>query len=279
MVVRFYLTEFDKNYFLGVLKDFYKFMDGKTETEATDLAEVAYENLIYGNGLDEVPFDETITDFAERVRLVTRGYYMAAKNIRGKYKIDTPISGPRTRKPKTAPQIPASPTPNVASVTSYKEEYEKDVKQIKDNLLTEYPSLRRKDLVQSVDNYCKLQVEINQVLNSGAVLHEAKSIKDLIDSQLRLGSYLGIDEEAKAKAKANEDKQSIAALSQQFQRTVDEFPELMNRMRYKELRMLIQKLERQELSKKLFELPAYAGMSIDEARQFVCEHEAEYEGI
>ena len=62
-----------------------------------------------------------------------------------------------------------------------------------------------------------------------------------------------------------------------FQRSLDNFPKIKDRQKYKELRMLIEKYERNELSSIIFALSDYAGMSVDEARNFVRQREAEYE--
>jgi len=152
------------------------------------------------------------------------------------------------------------------------------VNKIRNNLLSEYPSLDRKDLEESIENYCRLIVKVNDLM-SGDMSSNNVAIKNLTETMIKLGGFLGIDEEKKARQKALEDKQSVASLSATFQQTIDEYPAIMDRMRYEEIRILLEKFDANSLgiSKELFESPAYAGMDIMKAREFVRERESKYE--
>ena len=264
--IEYHIKDRDAKRFVKTLIDYYRFYKSKSETESKALASSGYSNLIKGNDLDGNPItNPNLQHFDEVLSVVTNGYYTPSQTTRLRYKKGVK---PKGRPKKNAVQVASGSSMDDAKT-------QEKVDRIRKNLLTEYPTLDRKDLEDSIDNYCKLIVRINELMSAGS--DETIAIKNLTDTQIKLGSFLGIDESAKAKQRQLEDRQSIASLSMKFQRTIDEFPVLMDRMRYKELRLLIEKYDRQELSRELFENPAYAGMSVENARRFIAEREAEYE--
>lgn len=267
----FFISEDDKNFFLNVLTDFYRFTQGKTETEAKDLADTSYHNLIRGLDLAGNSLDnENLIYLDDILSVQTDKYYFPTETDRHRYKKNEKKS--RKRGSPKGKKSDSLSEPNQPLSDSDEEKVEK----IKEILLSEYPSLKRGDLKEDVGTYCRLKVEIHKLL-SGNVAASSMSIKNLVSTQISLGSSLGIDEGAKAKQKESEDKQSVAALSLEFQKTIDDFPEIRKRLKYKEIRILLEKVERQEISKILFSLPEYAGLSIEEARIFIKENEVEYE--
>ena len=94
-----------------------------------------------------------------------------------------------------------------------------------------------------------------------------------------IGGCMCIDEWKKAAKKALEANQSVASLSAQYQETIDVYPEIVDRLRYQEIRILLEKYESNSvgISRELFESTAYAAMSVDKARVFIAEREAKYE--
>ena len=105
----------------------------------------------------------------------------------------------------------------------------------------------------------------------------SRELKELTDIVIKLGGYLGIDEGEKKKEKDARNRQSIADMSTYFQDTLEEMPELKDRWKYMELVMLLNKLDRQELTKVLFESGDYAGMKVEDARIFVSERRSKYD--
>lgn len=263
----YYIRDNDAVRFVKVLEDYYRYYCDNTETAAKELAKVGYNNLISGNDLDGKPVtNSNLVYFDELLSIVTHNYYTPSQTSRNRYKKNARPKTGRPKKPQTSEPI--------------FEDADKDTKakitKIKENLLTEYPTLNRVDLEESIDNYCKLIVKINDLMSTSVVENNV-AIKNLTDTQIKLGNFLGIDEGQKAKQKAIEDKQSVASLSVKFQDTLNEFPQIMDRMRYKEIRILLEKFDRGELSRGLFENPSYAGIPIQEAREFVKEREKHYE--
>jgi len=258
-----------------VIKDYYTFVVGLDENSAIERAKVALENII--NGFD---FDGNITTFTsdffdDRLEFLTKGYYVAIQSTKGRYKCGPKKSGSYSKKKKM------DATSNDDSIAIEKllvdEDYN-EIEKIKQNLLLAYPSLSRKDLDNSITNYCKLSVLIKKLVDGNAVTHNI-ALKNLMDTYIKLGNHLGIDEGDKSRVKDQEDRQSIAALSIRFQQSLTEMPELIKRMRYKEIRILLSKYDRQEISKELFAHYSYAGMPVEEAREFVRQMEPIYDPI
>jgi len=250
---------------LGVLVDYYKFYDGKTAAEAKSLGAVGLEHIIFGNDLDGNPFtNSNISYLDDVIASVTSGYYTPpqAKRHRCKRGVKPKTSGPKRSKKIITVELTSDD--------------KKDIERIKENLVEAYPAMaERKDLQDHIENYCTLTVKIKHML--AATQMDSTTLKNLNDVLVKLGSYLGIDESLKAKQKNLKDKASIADLSMDFQQTLEELPEIMTRFRYKELRILLEKYDRQELSRELFELHAFANMTPNEARNWIAEREAKYE--
>jgi len=273
--IQYFILEQDKSRYIKVIYEYFRFFCTKPEEEAKELAEEGYENAIRHQNFDgEKVVNTNLTFFDDLLNVLTEKFYSPSTINRNKYPIGVKkVKGAKRGKGKKANNItPTDPVDAQKAVAEQAVAFER----IKKNLLSEYPSLDRKDLQESVDNYCKLQIQIHSVLALN-VLDSSTTVKNLIDAQIKLGGHLGIDESAKAKQKELEDRQSIAALALQYQKTVDNFPEIRKRMRYKELRMLVNKYDRNEISAELFELPSYAGCTILVAKEFVKENEAEFE--
>jgi hypothetical protein len=261
--VLFYVGEDDANKFKDILKQYWQYLRKKSATEAADLAESSYENLISGKDLVGNYIDHNkLTYFDVFLSEQTDYFYTPTDAQRERFK-----KGDKPKKKKSR-----------GTSTELEDDDIKKVAKIRENLLSAYPSLERKDLEESIENYCRLIVKINKLMINDAIGNNV-AIKNLTETMIKLGAFLGIDEEKKAKQKALEDKQSIASLSSKFQKTIDEYPHIMDRMRYEEIRILLEKLDSQSLgiSKELFESPAYAGMTVNKAREFVKEREARYE--
>lgn len=263
--VVFHIEEKDELRVKVILKKFFQYMKQKTESEADDLSGSTYNYLIRGLDLDGKPInDSNLQHFDELVQNQTQGFYTPNTTQRFKYKRGSKLKAKTKRK-------------NGGMVSDEKDSQIREAR-IKKNLLFEYPFLDRKDLQESIENYCKLIVKIN-VLMSGNITENNVAIKNLTETMIKLGGFLGIDESKKAALKAIEDKQSIASLSMEFQNTIDKYPALIDRMKYQELRILLEKYDSQSLgiSKELFESTAYAAMSVEKAREFILEREAQYE--
>ncbi len=267
----FFISEDDKNFFLNVLTDFYRFVMGRAETEAKDLADTGYHNLIRGLDLEGNSLNnENLIYLDDILSIQTEKYYFPTETNRHRYKKNEKKNS--KKKPGKGKKTDSPP----GTTQALSDEDNDKVDKIKEILLYEYPSLKRGDLKEDVGTYCRLKVEINKLLSQN-VAASSMAIKNLVATQISLGNSLGIDEGAKAKQKESEDRQSVAALSLEFQKTLDDFPEIRKRLKYKEVRVLLEKVERQEISKILFSLPEYAGLTIDEARIFIKENESEYE--
>jgi len=262
----FFINDKDRKKYLKILVDYFKFYHQKVDTEAALLAEKAFDNLVYGLDLDGEPVPDNIKYFDNTLSIVTKKFYTPSD--RDKYRYERGVN--------KLSKIAHKRAQKVVTITS--EDDGTKLSQIKSNLLKEYPVLQRKDLQESVDNYCKLIVQINKLMG-GNILANNVAIKNLVSSQIALGKALGIDEEEKSKQASIDDRQSIAALSLQFQETLDKFPTMIDRWKYEELRILLDKYDRQELSRQLFELNSYADMSVEDARHFVKSREAEYESL
>lgn len=264
--VVFHIEEKDKIRFEGILRKFFQYMKQKTESEAIDLSISVYNYLIRGLDLDGKPInDPNFQHFDEIIQDQTKYFYSPNATQRIKYKRGSKL---KVKKKKNGER---------EALAEEREAKARELK-IKKNLLFEYPSLDRKDLEESIENYCKLIVKVN-ILMSGNITENNVAIKNLTETMIKLGSFLGINEGKKAEQKALQDRQSIASLSVEFQRTIDKYPEIVDRMKYQELRILLEKYDNQSLgiSKELFESTAYAAMSVQQARDFINEREAKYE--
>ena len=260
----FNIDERDRKFFVSTLVDYYKMNKGYVNTKAKNAANKAYQNLICGKDLSgDVLNNSNLKAFDDILSFVTESFYIPASSNRKRYEIGAQLNKPI--KAKVQRNQPVAPP----------EGNESEVLKIKNKLLSEYPNfVGRADLDMVLDNYAAIIVATKAASSSSAnMIADANAVKNLNETLIRLGKYLGIDESEKAKQKSAEDRQSVAALSLQFQETVDQFPEIMDKFRYEELKILLQKYDRQELSKALFELPYYAGMSIAEAREFVSAEE------
>ncbi len=265
-LVYYILATQEQNKYRQVLTEYFKYVKGIPEDKLVETADKAYDNLIHNLDLsgNEVT-NPNINYFDDLLSTVTNGFYKPIDSNRFKHE-----KGVKVRRRK----VTKEGEPIASTELSSKET--DAITRIKENLLTEYPNLNRKDLQESINNYCTLMVQVNKLTNSDVVKNNI-AIKNLTDTLIKLGSFLGIDETQKAKQKAMDDQQSVASLSLQFQTTLDQFPQIVKRMKYKELRILLEKYDRQELSKALFESESYAGMSVNEAREFVKTLEVEYE--
>jgi hypothetical protein len=266
--ILFFIHDEEEKRFQAILQKYWRFFRKKTQSEARDLAVSSYNNLIRGLDLVGNLLDENkLTCFDALLSEQTSHFYTPADEHRNRFK-----KGIRPKKKKK--RLNGRNT-NANGLT---EQDQDKVKRIRDNLISEYPFLDRKDLEESIENYCKLIVKINNLM-SGNIVESNVAIKNLTETMIKLGGFLGIDEEKKAKQKALEDKQSVASLSVQFQQTVDNYPAIIDRMRYEEIRILLEKFDSNSLgiSKELFESPAYAGMDLTTAREFIKERETRYE--
>jgi len=266
--VLFFIDETESEKFRAVLEKYWKFFRRKTATEAKDLAESSYNNLIRGMDLVGNILDPSeLAFFDDLLSRQTDHFYTPTDAHRKRFKKGVRLKKGRAKRGTTA---------NGSDGLSDDDRVKLD--RIRGNLVSEYPFLDRRDLEESIENYCKLIVKINNVM-AGDIVANNVAIKNLTDTMIRLGGFLGIDEEKKAKQKALEDKQSVASLSAQFQQTLDNYPALMDRMRYEEIRILLEKFDSNSLgiSKELFESPAYAAMQLIDAREFVKERESRYE--
>lgn len=257
------VTQVDSNRLLIVLKAYYQFY-GDGSCDPAELASEAFDNLIRGRNLEGGPPGNISPYLDERINELTKYFYTPSPENRKKYKLG--VTSKKTR--KTELSI-ADPNNNRSALDENK------VNQIKDNLVSEYPHLKRKDLSTAVDNYAKLQVKLSTMLDASSGNTET-NIKNIIEAMTKLGNYLGIDESAKQKQKSLEDRQSIAALSMQFQDTISEYPEIIDRLRFEELMIMLEKYERKELDREMFQIQSYAGITIEEAYNFVNQRKEQY---
>lgn len=253
----FKISVADKKVFVQVLEQFFTIYKKLSIEEAEKRAEEAYNNLVRGLTLSGDLWAGEEKTFAERLNISTEGFYVPSELMKVKYK------QPKKKSKKSGP------------VPTQELEQQQAIK-MKLNLFKEYPTLNRRDLLETVDNYCLLSVKIKNLLNTQAEENHTM-IKNLVEAQLKIGQYLGINESKKQELKESENRASVASLSQQFQSTIEEFPELMTRFKYEEIRVLLHKYERGELTRALFQLPSYAGMTIEEAYEFVKRYKDKYE--
>jgi len=262
----FVLSPQDEKRYKKVLEEFYKFYHSKPANEAEVLAVQGLNNLV--NGLDLTGKKYILKKnlyFDEILSKSVREYWLPDENEKYRY----PIQNDPLKRRKRGKKISTIKV----EIRDEKDEKEK-VKNIVSNLLKAYPNLDRADLRSSINTYARLSVGIDRELDNPNA--SSRIVKEKIESQVKLGAFLGIDEGLKAKQKADEDRQSIAALAVQFTETIDAMPELLDSFKYTELMIFLEKYNRQELSKELFMLPSYAGMSIDDARIFVEKRHDKY---
>lgn len=255
----FKITDAQKSKYESAIKEYLIFYKHLPEAEAIRLSRVYLSNIMEGNGFDGNAFLEPrLKSLAERVAYETNNYYMVKSE---KEKRDTKIY-PQP-KPKNSNDLQVD---------------RNEVELIKKNLVSEFPFLdKRGDLADTVDNYCQLSLQIKVALQDTGD-KQSTTVKNLIDAQIRLGQYLGISEADRQKEKAKESKSSIGDLALQFENTIDEYPEIIEACKYKEIKMFLNKLERQELSKELFETNIYVGMPVAAARKWVEDNKERFDG-
>lgn len=258
----FGITPEDEQKYRKALFEYFTTYKGLLGEKAKEQADAAYDNLISGKDIEGNL--SNVEYFDDALSVATERFYIPTLSYRVKYKKN---SKPKTKKPKASTDL------DEADIAKQREQVER----IKANLLAEYPTINRRDLLESVENYCTLQVLCQNLLAKGKISENHLAIKNITQTMVQLGAYLGIDEGAKAKQKSAEDMQSIADLAQKFAQTLKELPELYDRMKYKEIRICLEKYDRHEISKEIFESYMWAGMSVENARQFIKERENKYE--
>lgn len=256
----FKVAKSDNEKYKKILSDYLIFIKHMNAEQSQNIAYQYIENIIEGKGFNGEEFSKpTIKSFAERIEYETNGFYTPTTAEKAKIKIGK------------------NKTRNTKNEDKAIEINELDV--FKAQLKQEYPFLDgRPDLEDSLSNYCKLSVQVKKALE---IDHDKQStsVKNLIEAQIKLGTYLGISESERQKAKAKESKSSVGDLALQFELTIDEYPELMEMFQYQELRILLNKFERKEISRELFETVGYAGMKIEQAYKFVNENKTKYDRI
>lgn len=267
-----------KEKFTFVLKDYFYRVNGYSEVEAYQKAKESMDFLLEGLDLDgnTYKYNED-TSFASRIERVTEKFYKATETEKRRLKIKNyhktikqsdKINGYIDKKN----QKREVPIEERKTVTSDKV----DAAKIKKQLYKEFPFLNnRKDLEETLDNYCILSVKVKNLLSSAKFSNVA--VKNLIETQIKLGQYLGISESERQKQKIVESKDNIASLSLQYQQTIEELPNLVEELSYFEIRILLKKYERKELTRDIFKLDSYAGMYPEEAYMLVNKLKKKYE--
>ncbi len=251
------IKEKDKEKYLTTLKEYFKYYRHLTEEESLKQAQDGYNNLINGLDLAGDPL-EGVNYFDDRLAKVTSDYWSPNNFQKGRYKLETPK---RNVKKKTK------------TVNKVDKVDNKEVEKMKRTLLNEYPFLaNRRDLEDTIDNYCGLSLKTKKLLNSDSEEKQSMGIKSLVDAQINLGKYLGIAESDRQKQKTLEDRDNIASLSLQFQETIETYPEIQMMFKFFELKMLLKKFERNEISRALFQLDSYAGLTVEEGYAYVQQH-------
>jgi len=256
----FGISKADVSKYKTIAFEYYSIYKGKDSEEAKRLGDALFKKIISGKTLKDKKLAK-FEHFDEILSELTEHYYIPTTSYRYKY----PANGSKSK----------GVTTEKAELTA--EEQRELVEAKKADLLSEYPALARRDLGDIVDNYCTLHIQLKHLLSKRRISENALAVKNITHTLVQLGSFLGIDEGAKAKQKDAEDLQSIASLSVKFQQTLKDYPEIHKRMLYKELRICLEKYERSEISREIFESRSWAGMTVSAAREFVAEHEAEYE--
>lgn len=251
----FSISKRDQKEYIEIIKDYLVCIESQDPKKAVENSLLLYNNIIYGMDFFGALFpDASVEHFDERLRYCTKDFYIPPDTRLKKYKIKKPanVSGER----------------NGAS-------NEKEIQKIRKDLIENYPFLQnRADLQDSIDNYCFLCVMIKDSLKSGDA--QSVQIKNLVDAQIRLGTYLGIHEGKRQELRLAESKDNIASLVLQFENTFDDYPELREKFKYYELRLLLQKYDRGEISPKMFSCEDYAGVPVEEAKDFVSKLKTKY---
>ena len=256
--------------YIKILKDYLSLIKGIPEVLLHEQAVKAFDNLVAGMDFDGNEYKFKSNYFDERIEELTEGYYVAQQSTKTRFKLST-------RTPRTRSRTKNNDSDTISVEKLLVEEDYDEIEKIKQYLLSAYPALSRKDLNTSVTNYCKLSVLIKKLIDGNAVKDNV-ALKNMTDTYIKLGTFLGINEGEKSKLKDQEDKQSIASLSVRFQQTLANMPEIVERFRYKEIRILLEKYERQEISRELFSHSSYANMTVEEARDFIEKMEPLYDG-
>lgn len=256
------VTKTDKERYVKAIREYLLFVKQVSTGQATNDAEIGFENIVMGMDLVGNKFPKhNMHTLAERLTFLTEGFFQPIPTDERKYKFNVDSSRASRRKStKSKPDI---------SIT------DGSINTIKRALISEYPNLNRRDLLPILDNYATLTAKIKAAL---AIDGQSATVKNLVDAQIKVAALLGINESEKAKQKLLDDKKSIASLSMKFQETIDEMPELLDKFRYEEIKILLEKLDRQELSQELFESRSYSNMTVEEARTFVFAKDKEFSG-
>lgn len=269
--VVFHISTRDKKFYLGVIEDYYVNVKKLPSFDAKKLSEKAYFKAIRGGTFDDANYTGNFNFFDERLSDFTSGYYTPTTQDRFRYEIykkNGKITGDSSSVAKALDKVNKEVDEKLSVG-------KKEAEALIENLLSEYPHLRRADLTNTVYNYAVLSIKLTKVLDNGGALH-SKLVKETIEAQCRLGAFLGINEEKKAQLSAQRNSRSIADLSVEFQQAVDEYPELQDRFRYQELMIFLEKLDRGEIDRNTFQHRLYADCTVEEAKQFVEERHARY---
>jgi len=265
-MIVFFPIDKDRKKYIKIISDFLKFKKNYVDpvlikTEANSM----FDMILQGKDLYGNPYDSKEIFLDERIEHLLEGFYKSLDTVdRHKYSLGDKRSIRQTKMVKEKKSLTKSKS---ISVEIDPEETKEQIIKIKTDLLKSYPSLDRPDLSVAVDNYVTLTVKLSYALADPFSM-EATTIKQLIEAQVRLGAFLGIDEQEKAKRKAAEGNKSIADLALQFKETLEKYPVLSDRFRYKELRILLSKLDRGEIDRDIFNY-CTDGFSPEQARLFV----------
>lgn len=245
------ISKTDFKRYADSIADYLQFFKGHDADEAKRLAPDMLTFVLNDKDFAGNWFKETrLLALDDRLVSLTDGFFQPTTTDVGKYKfkIFNETTKPEIIEPK-----------NKGS--------EEEVTAFKRELIREYPNLNRKDLETNVDSYVYLSILIKNGIKdktlTGTNLHNA------VTSQKNLAALLGIDEGLKAKQRSQDDRQSVASLSEQFQSALSEYPMLHDRLKLYELKILLKKYESGELSRAMFELEAFANMSVQDARDWV----------
>lgn len=253
----FDISESDAVRYKKIIEDYYKIELNMEPKDAVLVADTSFKNLVAGFEMDGREWTQTkLVYFDSRLKYVTNGFWQPRN--------DTERKRYRLIETKTRFEQPDEPEDIKLSGQE-----EKMVYDMKVQLFKEYPLLERsRHLAAAIDNYCTLTIKLKKLVSEDVVRHHVV-IKNLNESLIKLASHIGISEVDKQKQQLLESKDNIASLAIQFERTIKEFPEIMEGFKFNELKILLQKLQRQELTRQLFEHEDYAGMSPEEAQTFI----------
>ncbi len=259
----FTLPQKEKDIFTLIIRDFYIRMQHLSESDASRKSLSDINLLIKGLTKEGEIYPDDIP-FAERVSKLTKGFYTPTKSDLRKTFL--PVA-PKRKKDDTTVSL---------GLTGTKTSDELYISKFKKEIFNQYPFLfNRKDLESSIESYAALDLKIKKEIassNSSPI-----NIKNLVDAKLKLGSDLGVSEAVRAKKRESESKDNIATLSMQFEETMSQWPKLGLEIKLYELKMLLQKYERRELSREIFALNIYADMTVEEAYAFIDNHEKKFD--